>query len=169
LVRADNYNGDPLATFCRVKNWSNEWIFTIPQFKAVMSRFRYQEIKSHLYFSNPGETHIYQLRKIQHFFTLFRTQCREQFYLPQTVSIDKMMVKTKSKFSKCKIRNPKKPIRDGIKIEALCDSRTGCIFIYVSCSYIIKSRPSSSWLKDNKYCSDFSKSTSISKLLNYYG
>jgi hypothetical protein len=134
-----------------------------------MSRFRYQEIKSHLYFSNPGETHIYQLGKIQHFLTLFRTQCKEQFYPPQTVSIDKMMVNTKSKFSKCKIRNPKKPIRDGIKIKALCNSRTRCISIYVSYSYIIKSRPSSSWLKDNECCSDFSKSTSILRLSNYYG
>jgi hypothetical protein len=119
--------------------WSNEWVFAIPQFKAVISRFRYQEIKSHLYFSNPSETHIYQLGKIQHFFTLFRTQCREQFYPPQTVSIDKMMVKTKSKFSKCKIRNLKKPICDGIKIEALCDSRTGCISIrFIFIHYQIK-------------------------------
>jgi hypothetical protein len=27
--------------------WSNEWVFAIPQFKAVMNRFRYQKIKSH--------------------------------------------------------------------------------------------------------------------------
>jgi hypothetical protein len=31
---------------------------------------------------------------------------------------------------KCKIRNPKKPIRDGIKIEALCDSRTGYFYTF---------------------------------------
>jgi superfamily II DNA helicase RecQ len=41
------------------------------------------------------------------------------------MSIDEMMIKTKSKFTKCKIYNLKKPIRDGIKIEALCDSLTG--------------------------------------------
>jgi hypothetical protein len=41
-----------------------------------------------------------------------------------------MMVKTKSKFSKCKIRNPKKPIRDGIKIEVLCNSQTGYLYTF---------------------------------------
>jgi predicted nucleotidyltransferase len=114
--------------------WSNEWVFAIPQFKTVMNWFHYQKIKSHLYFSNPSETHIYQLEKIQHFLTLFQTQCREQFYPPQIVSINEIMVKTKSKFSKYKIRNPKKPIRDGIKIKVLCDLRIGCIskrFIFI--------------------------------------
>jgi hypothetical protein len=46
------------------------------------------------------------------------------------MNIDEMMIKTKSKFTKCKIRNPKKPIRDGIKIEALCDSRTGYLYTF---------------------------------------
>ena len=110
--------------------WSNEWIFAVPQFKALMTRFRYQEIKSHLYFSNPGKSHTYQLGKIHNLLNQFQTQCRELFYLPRAVSIDEMMVKTKSKFSKCKIRNPKKPIRDGIKIEALCDSRTGYLYAF---------------------------------------
>jgi hypothetical protein len=41
-----------------------------------------------------------------------------------------MMVKTKSKFFKCKIRNPKKLIRNRIKIKALCDSRTGYLYIF---------------------------------------
>jgi hypothetical protein len=41
------------------------------------------------------------------------------------MNINKIMIKMKSKFTKCKIRNPKKPIRNGIKIKALCDSQTG--------------------------------------------
>jgi hypothetical protein len=39
--------------------WSNEWVFAVPQFKTLMTRFHYQIIKSHLYFSNPDETHMY--------------------------------------------------------------------------------------------------------------
>lgn len=110
--------------------WSNEWVFAVPQFKSLMTRFRYQQIKSHLYFSKPGETHTYQLGKIYSFLQQFRTNCRDHFYPPRMMSIDEMMVKTKSKFTKCKIRNPKKPIRDGIKIEALCDSRTGYLYTF---------------------------------------
>jgi hypothetical protein len=64
---------------------------------------------------------MYQLGKVHTFFNQFRTQCREQFHLLRMMSINKMMIKTKSKFTKCKIRNPKKPIRDEIKIKALCD------------------------------------------------
>jgi hypothetical protein len=41
-----------------------------------------------------------------------------------------MIVKTKSKFLKCKIQNPKKLIRDKIKIKALCDLRTGYLYIF---------------------------------------
>jgi hypothetical protein len=90
----------------------------------------YQIIKSHLYFSNPGETHMYQLGKVRIFFNQFRTQCRKQFHPPRMMSIDEMMIKTKSKFTKYKIRNLKKLIRDGIKIEALCDSQTGYLYTF---------------------------------------
>jgi hypothetical protein len=110
--------------------WSNEWVFAVPQFKTLMTRFRYQIIKSHLYFSNPGETHMYQLGKVRIFFNQFRTQCRKQFHPPRMMSIDEMMIKTKSKFTKYKIRNLKKLIRDGIKIEALCDSQTGYLYTF---------------------------------------
>jgi hypothetical protein len=95
-----------------------------------MTQFRYQIIKSHLYFSNPNETHMYQLGKVCTFFNQFRTQCCKQFYPPRMMSIDEIMIKTKSKFTKYKIRNPKKLIRDGIKIEALCDSRTGYFYTF---------------------------------------
>lgn len=110
--------------------WSNEWLFAIPQFKSIMTRFRYQDIKSHLYFSNPGETHTDPIGKIRLLLNEFCTQCREKFHPPRQMSIDEMMVKTKSKFSQCKIRNPQKPIRDGIKIEALCDSKTGYLYTF---------------------------------------
>jgi hypothetical protein len=46
------------------------------------------------------------------------------------MNIDKMIIKTKSKFTKCKIRNLKKLIRDGIKIKALCDSQIGYLYTF---------------------------------------
>jgi hypothetical protein len=46
------------------------------------------------------------------------------------MNIDEMIIKTKSKFTKCKICNLKKPICDGIKIEALCDSQTGYLYTF---------------------------------------
>jgi hypothetical protein len=95
-----------------------------------MIQFCYQIIKSYLYFSNPSETHMYQLGKVRTFLNQFRTQYREQFHPLRMMSIDKIMIKTKSKFTKCKIRNPKKLIRNGIKIEALCDSRTGYFYTF---------------------------------------
>jgi hypothetical protein len=55
--------------------WSNEWVFAVPQFKTLITQFHYQIIKSHLYFSNLGETHMYQLRKVCTFFNQFQTQC----------------------------------------------------------------------------------------------
>jgi hypothetical protein len=73
---------------------------------------------------------MYQLGKVRTFFNQFQTQCCEQFHLPRMISIDEMMIKTKFKFMKCKIRNPKKLIRDRIKIKALCDSRTGYFYTF---------------------------------------
>jgi hypothetical protein len=46
------------------------------------------------------------------------------------MSIDEIIIKTKSKFTKCKIRNPKKLIRNRIKIKALCDSRTRYFYTF---------------------------------------
>jgi hypothetical protein len=71
---------------------------------------------------------MYQLGKVCTFFNQFQIQCYKQFYLPRMMNIDEMMIKTKFKFTKCKIRNLKKSIHDGIKIEALCDLRIGYSF-----------------------------------------
>jgi hypothetical protein len=46
------------------------------------------------------------------------------------MSINEIIIKIKSKFTKCKIRNPKKPIHNGIKIEVLCNSRTGYFYTF---------------------------------------
>ena len=44
--------------------WSNQWLYAIPQFKAVILWIHYQQIKSYLYFINPGETHTDPIGKI---------------------------------------------------------------------------------------------------------
>jgi hypothetical protein len=67
---------------------------------------------------------------VKTFFNQFRTQCHEQFHPPQMISINEIMIKIKSKFIKYKICNLKKLIHDGIKIEALCDSRTGYLYTF---------------------------------------
>jgi hypothetical protein len=46
------------------------------------------------------------------------------------MSIDEMMIKTKSKFMKCKIHNLKKLIYDRIKIKALCDLWIGYLYTF---------------------------------------
>jgi hypothetical protein len=46
------------------------------------------------------------------------------------MSINKIIIKTKSKFTKYKIRNPKKLIHNGIKIDALCDSQTRYFYTF---------------------------------------
>jgi hypothetical protein len=46
------------------------------------------------------------------------------------MSINKIIIKTKSKFTKCKICNLKKLIHNGIKINALCDSQTGYLYTF---------------------------------------
>jgi hypothetical protein len=73
---------------------------------------------------------MYQLGKVCTFFNQFQIQCYKQFYLPRMMNIDEMMIKTKFKFTKCKIRNLKKSIHDGIKIEALCDLRIGYFYTF---------------------------------------
>jgi hypothetical protein len=73
---------------------------------------------------------MYQLGKVCTFLNQFRTQCCKQFHLLRMMSINEIMIKIKSKFTKYKICNLKKPIRDGIKIEALCDSRTGYLYTF---------------------------------------
>jgi hypothetical protein len=73
---------------------------------------------------------MYQLGKVRIFLNQFRTQCHKQFHPLRMMSIDKIIIKTKFKFMKCKIRNPKKLIRDGIKINSLCDSRTRYLYTF---------------------------------------
>ena len=39
-----------------------------------------------------------------------------------------MMVKCKSKFARCRVRMPSKPIKDGLKVFGLCCSATGYVW-----------------------------------------
>ena len=109
---------------------SNQWLYAIPQFKVVISRLHYQQIKSYLYFTNPGETHSDPIGKIRKLLNKFEENCRKEFRLDCNLSIDEMMVKTKSSYAKIKVRIPSKPIRDGVKIHAVCDSQTGYLYTF---------------------------------------
>jgi hypothetical protein len=63
----------------------------------------YQQIKSHLYFIKPNEIHADPIRKIYFLLKTFQQQCMSEWSLGHEISIDEMIVLTKSVFSPIKI------------------------------------------------------------------
>jgi hypothetical protein len=111
--------------------WSTEWLYAVPQFKAIMSRHHYQQkIKSHLFFSKLSENYGSVLGKVHDLLNQFHNNCMEQFWPLCDLSIDEMMIKTKSSYAKIKVRIPTKLIRDGIKVNALCNSKTRFLYAF---------------------------------------
>jgi hypothetical protein len=104
LVRADNCNGDLSATFNRVilVKWVGLCYPTIQSRNEPILLSRDQI--TFVLFESKWNTYISTWKNTTFLHTILNTKCRKQFYPPQTVSIDKIMVKTKLKFSKYKIR-----------------------------------------------------------------
>ena len=120
--------------------WSEKWIFQAPQFSCLMTMTRFLQIKANLHFvppsppsssSSSSTTHPDPLRKIRKFLDLFVAACESEFLLGRDVSMDEMMVKSKSKYVSFRVRQPLKPIRDGVKIFAICDATTGYLFTFL--------------------------------------
>jgi hypothetical protein len=98
---------------------------------TIMTRHRYQQIKSHLYFIKPNEIHADPIGKIRPLLETFQQRYMSEWSLGREISIDEMMVLTKSVFSPIKIRINAKLIRDGVKIFSLCDAKNGYLYAFL--------------------------------------
>jgi hypothetical protein len=60
--------------------WSTEWLYAMPQFKAIMSHHHYyQQIKSYLFFSKLSKNYSGFLGKVHNLLNQFHNNCMEQF------------------------------------------------------------------------------------------
>jgi hypothetical protein len=98
---------------------------------TIMTCHQYQQIKSHLYFIKPNKIHANPIGKIHSLLETFQQQYIFEWSLSYEISIDKMMVLTKSVFSPIKIRINAKLICDGVKIFSLCDAKNGYLYAFL--------------------------------------
>jgi hypothetical protein len=94
----------------------------------------------------------------------------EQFWpLRDLKSIDKMMIKIKSSYEKIKVHIFIKPIKDRIKVNALCNSKIGGIYTHFMYIYWIASRFNQSWIENDKSSCHFIEQITIQRISHLYG
>ncbi len=81
-------------------------------------------IRSHLHFApHDVDTTAAPLAKIQPFLEILRKSLTRNWQGGEHLSLGGMMVKCKSRYAKCRVRIPAKPINEGLKVFALCCSK----------------------------------------------
>jgi hypothetical protein len=111
--------------------WSNDELFTVPQFMTIMTSHQYQQIKSHLYFIKLNEIHTNLIRKIRFLLETFQQRCMSEWSLDCEISTDEMIVLTKLVFFLIKIQINTKLICDGMKIFFLCNVKNGYFYAFL--------------------------------------
>jgi hypothetical protein len=97
------------------------WVRNHDTYTAALSRTRYTKIKRYLHVSDPTETYSDKewFRKLEPLNSKIRDRCQELVVPATNTTVDEMMVRFFGR-SKHIVRMPKKPIKEGYKIFALC-------------------------------------------------
>lgn len=106
-----------------------------PFFTDYMGEKNYFKIKNNLHLhvdvdDDAAAATPTGIDKVRQILALFQAACETVYRCARAMSLDEMMVATKSKYAGMKQRMPAKPIRDGIKIFALCCALTGYLFAF---------------------------------------
>ena len=111
-------------------HWSTRWILETPQFRKVMSRDRFQQIKACLHVANDLLPLLpNQLPKIGSFMEKFEARCREVYYPTAELAFDEMMVRFEGR-STFNYKKQRKPTGDGMKIYGVAEARSGYLFAF---------------------------------------
>ena len=110
--------------------WSTSFIYSCPQFAAVMSLKRFTQIKRFLHLSDPMKAETCKMDKLRPLLDAFALNCRRRYHPKRKMAVDEMMVGSKHKYAGFRVRMPLKPTRDGYRIDAICEARSGYLFAF---------------------------------------
>ena len=116
--------------------WSCHWLFSTPGFKEVMQRDRFELITSFLHFNDNnlyiprGEEGYDPLYKIRPLLDIVEPLYLNSYVPGCELAIDESMIKFKGRIH-FKQYLPSKPTRWGIKVYALCESKTGFLLKFI--------------------------------------
>jgi hypothetical protein len=99
------------------------WVRNHDTYTAALSRTRYTKIKRYLHVSDPNEVYSDKewFRKLEPLNSNIRDKCQELIVPATNTTVDEMMVRFFGR-SKHIVKMPKKPIKEGYKIFALCEA-----------------------------------------------
>ena len=107
--------------------WSTTGFRRVALLPSVMSRDRYFQIRSCLHLCNNANKpeNASKIYKVEEWLRLFRVQCETVYVIGRNAAVDEMIAKCKSTFcGAIKFSRLSKPIREGIKIHAVCSAPT---------------------------------------------
>ena len=105
-------------------------IFHVPGVRNILtSRDRFFELKKYIYFCDPEHVLTEEekkdpLYKVRHFYNTVVQKFKAMFNCGRQISVDEAMIPFKGKLT-IKVRMPDKPVKFGVKLFMLCDSKTG--------------------------------------------
>ena len=116
----------PVSTFSRY--WSTKTLYHGLWSRSFMSRHRFYALLSMLHIVDPQtEEKTNKLRKVDKFVNIFKGHCMSLYQPHKEVAIDERIVKSKHRSGiRQYIKN--KPIKFGIKLWVLAESKTGYTF-----------------------------------------
>lgn len=123
----------------RIEDYWASTMFRTSHMGSFMSARRFQDIRSCLHVGVGADEDMDdgadigddKIGKVRWILQEFRRRCQDVYIPSQNISYDEMMLKTKSQFCPIKQRMPLKPIRDGVKVFAACEAKTGYLINYV--------------------------------------
>ena len=109
--------------------WAKEPITNVCWFATILSRDRFCNILRFFHLADnesqpPKESPNYKLYKMGPVIDVLAKNFRSNYYPGRDIAIDEMMIGTRCMVAYIQYM-PKKPVRFGIKLWALCDSKTG--------------------------------------------
>lgn len=111
--------------------FANDWLYKQPFFSDIFSRDRFHQIfwTLHVSSKDPNARTRSRRDKISNIVVHLQEKFMEYFVPPYELSLDESTISFKGKIY-FKQYNPKKPIKWGLKVFVLSDSRTGYIYTF---------------------------------------
>jgi hypothetical protein len=115
--------------------WSSNWNFKVPVVFQTMSRNTFTKILTNIHLADnkkmpPKTSNKYsKTYKVNAFLDILMENFQENYNLSENISIDESMIKFKGR-SSLKQYLPLKPIKRGLKVWTLADSKNGYVYSF---------------------------------------
>ena len=109
--------------------WRKGSVSHVPWFSSILTRGRFEAILNYLHLCNnekhpPPEDEKYKLYKLGIFPDIINENFRKCYVPDRELSVDEQMIGTRCRVSFIQYM-PKKPVKFGIKLWAICEAKTG--------------------------------------------